>query len=177
MDRPVASPREIQKALQLTRPFWQELSERHEGIEDAAQEIARTPFLQLMNKGAVESVEQLLYDFRTAVALRVTGLITEDEILAFDQVDGLLHLYQAMVMTARALRERTHYYNPDQLVLQARVSTFGGALTLLAKEMRDPTQCLMSVLTRLELSPERRLQMFDSIMAHTNDSRQAIVLH
>lgn len=177
METPVVNPTEIQKAFQLTRPYWTELSERHEGLDEIAEEVARSPLLQLMNRGQVESMSEFVYDIRSAVALRVNGLVMEREIQVFDRFNGLFHLYQAMVLTVRALRERVDNYQPDELVYHARLNVFHGALVLLAREMREPADVIFAMLNQLELTPEVRRHLLPSILEQSLRHRQALVLH
>ena len=177
MDRDPVSPTEIQKALQLTHPHWTELTERHEGLEGIVEDLIGSRFLLMTHCHAVNNEDEYVYDLRTAVALRVSGLLHPQELDVFASINASEYVDQAIMLVARALRERVHYFTPQQLIETMRTSVFNAALRALAADMREPAEIVFAVLNQLDLSSEIRRQLLDGVLLTSQNQRNTLVLH
>lgn len=171
-------PQEIRKALQLTVPYWNELSERHGWMDDAVTLHCNNPMFQYEYTGsAARSVEEFIYDMRTAVALLANRLFTEGEVRAFHEEGFLRHLQHGTILAARILRERVQALDASKLVHTTRTMAFTYAFKVIGENMRDPRELFRRLIAHLDLDENERMQLFQKSILNTQVQSSRLVLH
>lgn len=171
-------PQAIRKALQLTVPYWNELSERHGWMDDAVQLYCNSPLFQYEYTGtAARSSQEFIYDMRTSVALIANRLFTEQEVRAFHDEGFLLQLQHGVILAARILRERVQVMDLTKLVHTTRTMALTYALKVIGENMRDPRVLFRRVIERLEMDDHARMNLFQKSIMNTQAQSSRLVLH